>query len=44
MPRWVPWVLGIIAGIWALSDPTGFAAFIKHGMDSIITLFKNLIA
>lgn len=41
VPRWV-WVVGVLAAVWLVYDPAGFANFLNTIADSIKTFFGNL--
>lgn len=42
MPRWVLFLIGLIAVVWMISDPAGFAGTIKNVVGSLITVVKEL--
>jgi len=42
MPRWLLIVLGLIAVVWLISDPLGFAGMIKDLIGSVITFAREL--
>lgn len=41
-PRWLSIVLVLVALLWLIVDPAGFAAFLKGIGQSLITFVKGL--